>query len=113
MGWGGAWGGYSFDEGVYMASTDGRTEVWNTMIENRDHHGSCHVDGNGEIMKPSTMYWLTDLTPHAALPSLCDGNRQFIRVVSENISVWFNQHNTPNPLGIMPSCPIIDDNKFV
>lgn len=112
LSWGGGWGGISTDAGVYMASTDGRTELWNEIQEERDHHGRCKVNGIGNIMQPSTLYWLTDLTPHAALPSLVDGKRQFIRVVSSKVDVWFSQHSTPNPLGIQPKATIIERSKF-
>lgn len=112
LSWGSGWGGISTNTGVYMASTDGRTEVWNTMQPVRDHHGRCDVSGDGSIMKPNTLYWMTDLTPHAALPALEDGMRQFIRVVSSQVDVWYDKHSTRNPLGIMPKAKIITESKF-
>lgn len=112
IGWGGGWGGISADAGVYMASTDGRTEVWDTMQPERDDHGRCVPLGNSDIMKPSTMYWMTDLTPHAALPSIIGGKRQFIRVVSSKVDVWYKRHSSENPLGIQPKAKIIETSKF-
>lgn len=42
-----------------------------------------------------------------------DGIRQWFRLVSEEIDGWFSQHNTPNPLGIEPTAPIVYYNKFL
>ena len=107
MTWGGgSWGG----SGVFMASTDGACNVWDELVEERDEHGACTPHGLPIRMKSNTLYQLTDRTPHEALKST--GYRQFIRVVSNDISVWFSQHNTRNPLGIQPDCPVTDRNKF-
>lgn len=110
---GGSWGGMALDKGVYMASTDGACRVWNEICEDRDEHGACSPTTEGQIMIPSTLYWMTDKTPHEALPSQPNTNRQFFRLVSDEISVWFAQHNTPNPKGIMPNCEISHINKFM
>jgi len=107
---GGAWGGMSPNKGVYMASTDGACQVWDEIVTDRDHHGACEPLGEPEKMKPNTLYWMTDKTPHQALES--NGKRQFIRIVSSEISLWFKQHNTKNPLGIEPTCEIVEWNKF-
>lgn len=108
---GGSWGG---KEGLYMASTDGACRIWDTETSNVDFHGGVLEDLSSiDSFKcePSTLYWMTDKTPHEALPSDV-GYRQFIRVVSSNVSQWFSEHNTPNPLGIKPNCPITTRNKF-
>lgn len=109
---GGAWGGLSFDKGVYMASTDGACEVWDELALDRDHQGACAVRSEPSKMKASTLYWITDKTPHAALPSEQGSKRQFFRVVSDEVSLWYSQHNTRNPRGILPNCEIVDYNKF-
>lgn len=109
---GGAWGGMSSDKGVYMASTDGACEVWDELAHDRDYQGACAVTTRPEKMKASTLYWITDKTPHAALPSTEGTVRQFFRLVSDEVSVWYSQHNTKNPRGILPSCEIVDYNKF-
>ena len=110
---GGAWGGISFDKGVYMASTDGACNVWDELAHDRDHQGACSVSTVPEKMKESMLYWITDKTPHQALPSAVGTQRQFFRLVSDEISVWYSQHNTKNPKGIMPNCEIVDYNKFL
>lgn len=55
---------------------------------------------------------MTDKTPHQALPSTEDRYRQFFRLVSSEISVWFSKHNTKNPYGVEPTCDIMDTEKF-
>merc|ERR1712228_372425 len=63
----------------------------------------------------SAIYWLTDRTPHESLPMLESGYRQFFRLVTHKVSVWYEQHSTPNPNGVIPDekiTQIIKKNKF-
>ena len=46
--------------------------------------------------------WLTDRTPHMALPVVKGTHRQFFRLVTKGVNVWYAKHSTPNPLGIVP-----------
>jgi len=113
MSWGGgAWGGLSQDKGIYMASTDGNTSLYDEIVYQRDIHGGCNPTTEPYFCLPSMMYWITDLTPHEALLPRNSGYRQFFRLVSEEVSIWFKRHNTPNPLGVKPSCPTTDMDKF-
>jgi len=64
------------------------------------------------LMKNSEIWWITDKTPHEALPSKTDQNRQFFRLVTSEVSVWYSKHSTPNELGIKPTGLIIDEDKF-
>ena len=109
-GGGGNWGGC---DGMYMASNDGQCRLWNCQIDEVDNHGAIALElGEGIQMKPSTLYWMTDKTPHEALPSVKDGMRQFFRLVSEDVGVWWAKHNTPNPLGVLPKALIVNKDKF-
>jgi|SRR5690606_15041933 len=112
-GWGG-WGGMKYGEGIFIASTDGRTRLWNYKTKDVDRHGTLlHKPvGEGEVADPNTMYWLTDRTPHESLQSQVEGERQFFRLVADKISMWWEQHSTPNPFGIMPNAPIVKTSKF-
>lgn len=113
MSWGGGgWGGMTPDTGLYMASNDGACQIWDEIIEERDKFGGCSVKTQGQKMQENMLYWLTDKTPHEALPSKENFKRQFIRIVSNDISVWFSKHNTPNPKGIQPECEIVHFDKF-
>lgn len=52
--------------------------------------------GAGELL------WLTDSTPHESLPAKKDGIRQFFRLVSHHVGIWFEQNSDKNPLGVEP-----------
>ena len=83
----------------------------------------------------NAMYWITDRVPHEALPTteeqvaqqgrptsalLSDGgggvlHRQYFRLVCPPLSHWFVDHNTPNPLGVVPNpavTALVQGNKF-
>lgn len=113
-GWGGGgkWGGISRAKGIYMASNDGACNIWDEYIEERDTHGACMPTTKPTRMSANTLYWLTDRTPHEALLSESGTKRQFFRLVSDEVSVWYSRHNTPNPLGVRPACTIVDYDKF-
>ena len=107
---GGTWGG---SKGLYMASTDGACRIWEHTTYDVNEHGAVNEDLAGVPSfqcEPSVLYWMTDATPHEALPS--KGPRQFFRLVSEDVSVWFDRHNTENPLGVQPGARRISENKF-
>lgn len=121
--WGGgvAWGcgskgSQGRKEGVYVASTDGSMVVINTQIP------AEYLGVRGEVSdiftdvqkaEPSTLYWLTDRTPHKATPVANSGNRQFFRLVTKNIGAWYSLHNTKNPLVSLPQAvQVIETNKF-
>jgi len=101
-------------DGVYMASTDGACRVWDSTTYDVDALGALNGSPQGlvEKMDPSRLYWLTDRTPHEALPSRFSGNRQFFRLVSNKVDGWWEDHNTANPLGILPDCAILRGSKF-
>lgn len=100
-------------KGIYMASSDGRCRAWNEMRYDVDAHGSVlGALGEGEMMEPGALYWMTDRTPHESLPSLERHHRQFFRLVADEIGVWWAQHSTANPLGVQPNAPIEHGRKF-
>lgn len=113
---GGGWGGKDKNKGIYIASTDGRCRVWDCATTNVDGHGGIlHSldDSIAKDMEGNVLYWITDRTPHESLPSLTTGVRQWFRLVSSDIGVWFSEHSTHNPMGIKPTAPISHINKFV
>lgn len=133
--WGGGWGGGNngwgrgrndgnkIKDGIYMASNlQNSCMVWPYLINKQsdivDKYGGIeqirNEIGKGYFMKENNIYWLTDATPHEAMPSQIQGEfvRQFFRLVVGEISVWFSKHNTQNPTGYKPDAPIIDINKF-
>ena len=115
--------------GIYMASNvENSCAVWNAKIEcdskNDDaeiigKHGDIehlrHCIGKEEIMKPNRIYWITDRTPHESLPMTKDSLRQYFRLVTHQVSLWFEDHSTKNPLGLSPDSTftkIVKGSKF-
>merc|ERR1712223_684671 len=60
------------------------------------------MPGPGIEPDPGRLYWLTDRTPHESLPLKTGAFRQFFRLVTSQVSLWYADHSTPNPLGVKP-----------
>lgn len=112
-------------DGIYMASNiDNSCEVYSCIIKNpsdfTDQHGGVeHARDyfiNGKKLMANQICWITDSTPHESLPLYAVINKQvqrsFFRLVVGDIDVWYSKHNTPNPLGTKPDCPISYIDKF-
>ena len=54
------------------------------------------------MMKSNTIYWITDRTPHEALPLAHQTYRQYFSLVTHEVSLWFEDSSTKNPLGVEP-----------
>ena len=68
-----------------------------------------------QTMKPNHLYWMTDRTPHESLPMREGTYRQFFRLVTSRVSLWYEDHSTPNPNGVRPNpkiTKIVRGNKF-
>lgn len=120
-GYGNIFPGYKFDGGIYMASNiDRSTSIY--PCELTEPHEISMDGGNVENLKgllgtpmytrKNHLYWMTDCVPHEAIPMRKREYRQFFRLVVGEISVWYSQHSTPNPLGITTPATIINTNKF-
>jgi len=115
--------------GIYMASTVPEScAVWNSQIQSDESNGDKEIIGkHGDIeflrpyigkkriMKPNCMYWITDRTPHESLPLKEETYRQYFRLVTHQVSLWFEDHSTKNPLGLVPDpkiTKIVKGSKF-
>lgn len=97
-----------------MASTLADTcEIWDALVDEGtdrivDRHCGCEhlrvLLGPGKKLQANELVWMTDCTPHEALPLKESGYRQFFRVMSSKVSHWFADHSTPNPLVPVPDC---------
>ena len=61
------------------------------------------------------VYWITDKTPHESLPLKEKTMRQFFRIVTSEVSFWFRDPSTPNPLGVLPdpeTSKLVTGDKF-
>mmetsp|Transcript_41448 Transcript_41448/g.125510 ORF Transcript_41448/g.125510 Transcript_41448/m.125510 type:complete len:472 (-) Transcript_41448:336-1751(-) len=112
-----------YEGGIFMASNIADTsEVWDALVDKKvkgivDKHGGCEhlrpLIGPGTKLKANELIWMTDCTPHEALPQKETGHRQFFRLVTPNISHWFADHCTPNPKVPLPGhVVIVRGNKF-
>jgi hypothetical protein len=112
-----------YEGGIYMASSVEDTSiVWDALVDKNakgivDRHGGCeHLRrfiGEGTKLRANQLIWMTDCTPHEALPQEEEGRRQFFRVVSSNISHWFADHSTHNPKVPLPdNVTVIHGSKF-
>lgn len=125
-----AWGGGFFytpdlyEGGIYFASSVSNTSiVYNALIDKTvkgvvDKHGNCEYlrkfIGPGTKLEAGQLIWMTDRTPHEALPQEESGYRQFFRVVTSRVSHWFKQHSTENPKVPLPDrVVVVEENKFM
>lgn len=108
--------------GLYMASNvDNTTAVYNALltdIAEANRYGDIEhlrpILGEPYHMNAGELIWYTDRTPHEALPQLESGYCQFFRLVTSDISVWFEDHSTPNPKVRLPeTVTIIKGSKFI
>jgi hypothetical protein len=114
-GGGGAWGGYK--GGLYMSSNVSNScRVWDHYVEDPGNMGDCeHLRndlGEGELLQEGELVWMTDGTPHESMSIEEGTHRQFFRLVTSEVSVWYEDHSTRNRLGIDPNAEIIKGSKF-
>ncbi|KAL3944642.1 MAG: hypothetical protein SGBAC_001302 [Bacillariaceae sp.] len=124
VGWG--WGTYfpdRYEGGIYIASSVSNTsQVWDALVDKRspgivDKHGGCEhlrsLIGKGTKLRAGELIWMTDCTPHEALPQTAPSYRQFFRVVAPYVSHWYEDHSTKNPKVNLPGwVNIVRGNKF-
>lgn len=118
-GWGrGRYGARRFG-GLYVASNmEDTTAVWNAHVDEPGPGGDCeHLAqtlGEPVLLKAGELAWMTDSCPHASMPVKRPGTRQFFRLVTSGVDLWFTQHSTPNPLGVVPPARVrlVSENKF-
>ena len=95
--------------GIFMASNvPDSTRVFNcqpkdTAAPFRLEHGDIDplrpFMPRGAVLKDGDLVWITDQTPHESLVLPESTDRQFFRLVTRRIDVWYADHSTPNPCG--------------
>jgi len=107
--------------GIYMASTvAGSTKVWPCIMEDPMSNAGFYgdIEHLRDILRPpvkidaNELIWITDRTPHESAIVNEGGYRQYFRLVTSKVVAWFEEHSTPNPLGVKPGIKIIRGNKF-
>lgn len=109
--------------GIYMASTVSHsTRVWNCRVDQPEtvvgvlgdmEHLRPHL-GEGVTLQANELLWMTDATPHESMPLPKGTYRQYFRLVTSEVSVWYADHSTRNPLGVEPGprVQILRGDKF-
>lgn len=117
------WGGFALG-GIFMASNVSNTcKIYKADIPDSliGKHGNIEylrsfLDENYESFMPeeNQLVWMKDTTPHESLPVPKDSYRQFFRLVCGEVSTWYEDHSTKNPLGVVPpkGTIIIKGSKF-
>ena len=109
-----------FEAGIFMASSVSNTcAIWDALIdqETTDSHGGMeHLRPllNRPFLIPANeLIWMTDRTPHQAMPQRKSGYRQFFRLVTSDFNVWHAQHCTANPkVPLPPHVHVIHERRF-
>ena len=117
---GGRMGCDGFEGGIFIASTVSNTcAIYDALIEKEttDSHGGMeHLRPllNSPYLVPANeLIWMTDRTPHQALPQPKQVYRQFFRLVTSDLNVWHSQHCTANPKVPLPEhVRVIDRSRF-
>jgi len=125
--WGrGTFGGPDrYHGGIYLASNvDNSTALWDALVDssvpgivNRfggiDHLKAFFPDSISTKLNAGELVWMTDCTPHEALPQIEGCQRTFFRLVMPYVTHWYAAHSTPNPKTPIPdNICVIEDNKF-
>ena len=114
---------YVMQGGIYVASSIiGSSRAWNCGVDplavgplGDIEHLRFLLPGTGKVLDPGQLYWITDRTPHESLPLTERTYRQFFRLVTADVSLWYKDHSTANPLGVEPDpgiTKIVVGNKF-
>ena len=101
---------YAAFGGIYLASSVAAScRVWNCGVAPEAvgslgdiEHLRWALPGPGQLLRPGQLYWVTDRTPHESLPLQEAATRQFFRVVTAEVSLWYRDHSTASPLGVLP-----------
>eukprot|EP00091_Calanus_sinicus_P011195 TRINITY_DN25410_c0_g1_i1.p1 TRINITY_DN25410_c0_g1~~TRINITY_DN25410_c0_g1_i1.p1 ORF type:complete len:182 (-),score=51.59 TRINITY_DN25410_c0_g1_i1:91-636(-) len=96
--------------GIYLASSiPSSCRAWNCGVEppaigslGDIEHMREALPGPGFELEAGQLYWLTDRTPHESMALPQGAHRQFFRIVTSQVSLWYKDHSTPNPLGVEP-----------
>jgi len=109
--------------GIYLASSvSSSCRVWDCVVDTKAVNRLGDVEylrgvlpGPGMEMEAGQLYWITDRTPHESVPLKEASFRQFFRLVTSQVSLWYSDHSTPNPLGVVPDpslTKIVKGDKF-
>lgn len=118
----GAWGGGgwgSVETGMLTVSNQVGCRAWNQLFTGwAGDEGDCEhlreqaLPERARTFQPGEAFWLGGLCVHESLPQAQDTPRQFVRVSLPSTAPWFDGY-TVNPLGILPTGPILPRREFM
>jgi len=114
---------YIMEGGIYIASNiSSSCKAWDCLVDTNTvnrlgdvEHLRGVLPGEGVELEAGQLYWFTDRTPHESVPLKQAAFRQFFRLVTSQVSLWYSDHSTPNPLGVVPDpaiTKIVRGDKF-
>lgn len=114
---GGSWGGRG--SGMITVSNIVGCRAWNQSFEGWpgwegecDHLAEQIRDDAAVEFEPMRAYWLDGLCVHESILQHVDTKRQFVRLSLPSMGPWFEGY-TENPLGVLPTGPILPRRKFM
>ncbi len=104
----GPWGG---PEGMLVAASHYGCDVWHqTFVGEPGSDGNCeHLReqcGTPWMMSGGVAWWLGPKTVHESVTVPYEQPRQFVRVSMPSMAPWYEGY-TVNPLGVLPTGPIM------
>jgi hypothetical protein len=117
-GWGGGGGWSSKESGMLCVSSPSGCRVWAQDFEgevgeeNDCEHLRHQLRDEGTILGAGEVYWIGGLCVHESLPQDTSVKRQFVRLSLPSTAPWYEGY-TENPLGILPTGPILPRRKFM
>lgn len=111
-GWGRGNSRNGVEDGLYIASTvDNSCRVWDQHIFFPGWGGCCEhlrsILKNGIDLKANELAWITDSCPHESLPLADTVYRQWFRLVTHKVDLWFADKSTENRLGVKAPCMVV------
>lgn len=115
-----------FEGGIYMASNMSSTcAIWDALIQKSKKMNLTDSRGGIDHLRPllnnpyfipaNELIWFTDSTPHQAVPQQESGYRQFFRLVTGDVNVWYSFKSHANPKVPLPSNMVVveEDEGYV
>lgn len=109
----GGWG----ERGLLTVSSVVGCRAWHQTFD-----GDVGAEGEAEHLKPQCktpvvlqpfkVYWMNGLCVHESLPMDEDTERTFVRLSMPSNAPWFEGY-TENPLGVLPTGPILPRRRFM
>jgi hypothetical protein len=118
-GWGGGGRPWASNAtGMLTVSSHPGCRVWAQDFTGEvGDEGSCdhlrnELLSEGIVLGAGDVYWMDGMCVHESIPQPVTVRRQFIRLSLPSTAPWYEGY-TENPLGVMPTGPILPRRKFM